>query len=145
MVMVRRGYYRREGSVRQSDDSSVNKSVDAETLGFIEKYLTSYTKWEVLKYFSENPTASESPRTFAKRLGKDARQIAEAMKSLARTGILRNGNGNVDGAYTLAADDPGRPVLLRIGEAARTSNRFRLLLNYHITKASLARFKARNA
>lgn len=127
----------------QGDDGSVNKSVDTETLEFIQKYLTSYTKWEVLKYFSENPTASETPRAFARRLGKDVRQITEAMKSLARSGILRNGNGSGDGTYTLAGRESDRSTLQRIAETARSNNRFRLLLNYHITKASLARFKAR--
>jgi len=142
--MLRRGMYRKEANLPQSDDSLISKNVDPDALEFIQKYLTSYVKWEVLKYFSENPTASETPRAFAKRLGKDVRQIAEAMKSLARTGILSNGDGADDSAtYTLAGGDAERSTLLRIAESARTNNRFRLLLNYHITKASLARFKAR--
>lgn len=143
--MLRRGNYRREAGLPQSDESSFIKNVDAETLDFIQKYLTSYLKWEVLRYYSENPTAAETPRAFARRLGKDVRQIAEAMKSLARSGILSNGNGSGENAsYTLAGGDADRSTLQRIAETARANNRFRLLLNYHITKASLARFKARN-
>lgn len=143
--MLRRGMNRREAGLPQGEDSSASKQVDPETLDFIQKYLTSYVKWEVLKYFSENPTASETPRAFARRLGKDVRQISEAMKSLARSGILSNGNGSGEGAsYTLAGGDAERSTLQRIAETARANNRFRLLLNYHITKASLARFKTRN-
>ena len=143
---MRRGVHRKEAGLPQSDDSSINRNVDPETLDFIQKYLTSYMKWEVLRYFSENPSAAETPRSFARRLGKDVRQITEALKSLARTGILSDGNGNGagDGAYTLSAKDSERATLQRIAETARANNRFRLLLNYHITKASLARFKSRN-
>ncbi len=142
---MRRGVHRKETGLPQSDDSSINRNVDPETLDFIQKYLTSYMKWEVLRYFSENPSAAETPRSFARRLGKDVRQIAEAMKSLARSGILSDGNGNGsgDGTYTLSARESDRATLQRIAETARANNRFRLLLNYHITKASLARFKSR--
>ncbi|MGE5618579.1 MAG: hypothetical protein ACM3US_04895 [Sphingomonadaceae bacterium] len=142
-MISRRGAYRRDTGTTRSDEGSANK-VDPETLVFIQKYLTSYTKWEMLKYFAENPDAAETARGFARRLNKDVRQISEALESLARTGIITNGNSrNPDeGAYTLTADETLRSSLLRIGEMARTNNRFRLLVNYHITKASLAKYKS---
>ncbi len=145
-MISRRSAYRRDTGISRSDEGSVNKGVDSETLEFIQKYLTSYTKWEMLKYFAENPEASETARGFARRLNKDVRQISEALKSLARTGIINNGNGrnSEDGAYTLTTDEGMRSGLLRIAEASRTNNRFRLLVNYHITKASLAKYKTRN-
>ncbi len=143
-MLSRRSTYRREAGLPRSDDSSVNRGVDAETLEFIQKYLTSYTKWEMLKYFAENPTAAETARSFARRLNKDARQISEALKSLARTGIVSNGQGSEDAAYTLTADETQRTILFRIAESVRVNNRFRLLLNYHITKASLAKYKTRD-
>ncbi len=147
-MISRRGAYRKEGGLPRSDDSSVNRGVDAETLEFIQKYLTSYTKWEMLKYFAENPTATENARSLARRLNKDVRQINEALKSLARTGIIGNGQGPnaaaEDAPYTLTGDEAEKTLLFRIAESVRLNNRFRLLLNYHITKASLAKYKARN-
>ncbi len=128
----------------RSDDSSVTRGVDAETLEFIQKYLTSYTKWEMLKYFAENPTAAETARSLARRLNKDARQLTQELKSLARTGIISNGQGSEDAAYTLSADEPLRAILFRIAESVKVNNRFRLLLNYHITKASLAKYRSRD-
>jgi len=141
-LMSRRGTNRREGHLPQRDDSSVSKGADPETLDFIQKYLTSYTKWEVMKYFAENPASVETPSGFARRTGKDVRQIQEALKSLARTGIISNGHGGENGGYTLTADETQRATLQKIVDSARTNNRFRLLLNYHITKASLAKYKS---
>ncbi len=141
-MMSRRGLYRRETGSSQSGEGSINRGVDPEILEFIQKYLTSYTKWEVLKYYGENPTAVETPKGFARRLGKDVRQVAEALKSLARTGILGNGRDPENGPYALTADDTQRATLQRIAESSRSNNRFRLLLNYHITKASLAKYKS---
>jgi predicted transcriptional regulator len=142
--MPRRGYYGRgTGSSQPNDANAVNRGVDAETLEFIQKYLTSYTKWEVLKQFAENPGMVETSKGLARRLGKDIRQIGEALKSLARTGIIGNGRGGAEsGGYALTADDPQKAMLMRIVETVRTNNRFRLLLNYHITKASLAKYKS---
>ncbi len=143
-MISRRSAYRKEAGLSRSEDSSVNRGVDSETLEFIQKYLTSYTKWEMLKYFAENPEAVETPRGFARRLNKDVRQITEALKSLARTGIISNGRGSEDGGYSLTAEEPQRSTLQRIADTVRTNNRFRLLLNYHITKASLAKYKSRD-
>ena len=143
-MISRRSAYRKEAGSTRSDDNSVNKGIDTETLGFIQKYLTSYTKWEMLKYFAENPTVAETARGFARRLNKDQRQTGEALKSLARTGIISNGQGSDESAYTLSADEGQRSVLFRIAESVRVNNRFRLLLNYHITKASLAKYKSRD-
>ncbi|MCL4533801.1 MAG: hypothetical protein M1370_01395 [Bacteroidetes bacterium] len=141
--MPRRSFNRRDGNSSQSGDSStVNKGVDAETLEFIQKYLTSYTKWEVLKQFAENPGMVETSKGFARRLGKDIRQIGEALKSLARTGIISNGRGSESAGYVLTADEVQKATLLKIVDTVRNNNRFRLLLNYHITKASLAKYKS---
>lgn len=142
-MMPRRGLNRREaGSFQPSDSNIVSKGVDPETLEFIQKYLTSYTKWEVLKQFAENPGMVETSKGFARRLGKDIRQIGEALKSLARTGIISNGRGTESSGYALTADDTQKATLLKIVDTVRANNRFRLLLNYHITKASLAKYKS---
>ena len=141
--MPRRSFNRRDGNSSQSGDSStVNKGVDAETLEFIQKYLTSYTKWEVLKQFAENPGMVETSKGFARRLGKDIRQIGEALKSLARTGIISNGRGSESAGYVLTADEVQKATLQKMVDTVRSNNRFRLLLNYHITKASLAKYKS---
>ena len=144
-MISRRSTNRKEAGVPRSEDGSANRGVDTQTLEFIQKYLTSYTRWEMLKYFAENPSAAETARGLARRLNKDVRQVSEALKSLARTGIISNGNGQSieDATYTLTADESVRSTLFRIAESAKLNNRFRLLLNYHITKASLAKYKAR--
>ncbi len=143
-MISHRGAYRKEATSPRSGDANVNRGVDPETLAFIEKYLTSYAKWEMLKYFAENPTATETARGFARRLNKDVRQTGETLKSLAKAGIITNGRGGADAAYALTTEEPQRSILLRLGEMVRTNNRLRLLLNYHITKASLAKYKSRN-
>lgn len=139
-MMSRRGPNRRAAGGGQNENAAVNRGLDSESLDFIQKHLTSYLKWEVLKYYGENPTAVETPRAFARRLGKESRQIGETLRSLARSGILRNGSDNE--GYALADDESQRAILQKIVNAARTNNRFRLQLNYHITKATLAKYKS---
>ncbi len=144
-MLPRRNHGRDVRSSQPSDANPVNRGVDADTLEFIQKYLTSYTKWELLKQFAENPGLVETSKGFARRLGKDARQVGEALKSLARTGIISNGRGGENGGYTLTADDEQRATLMKIVDAVRVNNRFRLLLNYHITKASLQKYKTEHS
>lgn len=140
----RRSGYRSEAISAHSEENAPSRGVDSETLDFIQTYITSYTKWEVLKYFAENPSTVETVRGFARRLNKDQRQFSEALTSLARTGIVSNGKGPEEASYSLTADATQKAVLQNIADTARTNNRFRLLLNYHITKASLAKYKSRS-
>ncbi len=142
-MVPRRSGYRSDAITARSEENAASRDVDSETLDFIQKYLTSYTKWEVLKYFAENPTAVESARSFARRLNKDQRQISEALTSLAKAGIVSNGKGPEEAGYSLTADAGQRATLQKIADSARANNRFRLLLNYHITKASLAKYRSR--
>ena len=137
--MSRRSPNRRDQGSTQNDNR-VNRGLDAETLDFIQKHVTSYLKWEVLKYYGENPSAVETPRAFARRLGKESRQISEVMKGLSRTGILRNGTDSE--GYALGGDESQRAILQKIVGASRNNNRFRLQLNYHITKATLEKYKS---
>lgn len=142
-MISRRNAHSRDGISSSSYDRTINQGVDAETLDFIQKYLTTYTKWEVLKHFSENPNIVESPRGFARKLGKELRQVSEAFKSLARAGLLSNGRDSEDAGCSLTANEAQRNTLRKIADSARLNNRFRLLLNYHITKASLAKYRSR--
>ncbi|HEX2923992.1 MAG TPA: hypothetical protein VHS28_08200 [Chloroflexota bacterium] len=142
-MVPRRSGYRSDAITARSEENAAIRDVDPETLDFIQKYLTSYTKWEVLKYFAENPSAVESVRGFARRLNKDQRQISEALTSLARSGIVGNGKGPEEAGYSLTADASQKATLQKIADSAKANNRFRLLLNYHITKASLAKYKSR--
>lgn len=142
-MVPRRSGYRSDAITARSEDNAANRGVDPELLEFIQKYLTSYTKWEVLKYFAENPGVVETARGFARKLNKDQRQISEALTSLARTGMVSNGKGAEEAGYSLTADAGQKATLHRIADSARANNRFRLLLNYHITKASLAKYKSR--
>src|SRR5512133_2703464 len=141
-MLPRRGYRRDGGSPQSSDPSSVNKGVDAETLEFIQKYLTSDTTWELLKHFAENPGMVETSKGFARRLGKDIRQIGDALKSLSRTGIISNGRGGETGGYALAAEGNEKALLKRIVDTVSVNNRFRPLFNYPITYASPAKYKS---
>ena len=70
---------------------------------------------------------------------QESRQIGETLRGLVRTGILKNGDDSE--GYSLAGDESQRATLQRIANAARSNNRFRLQLNYHITKATLAKYK----
>lgn len=56
---------------------------------FIEEYVDSFVKWDLVTFFSFNPDITGSAEDLASRLGRKTDEIEEALNNLAEKQLLR--------------------------------------------------------
>ncbi len=87
--------------------------IDIELLTFIERYATNLTRWDLLAFFGQNPSASGNASEIAQRIGRGSRVTQKELDDLAYLGVLRafqNGKGLL---YELACPPETRCIVER--------------------------------
>lgn len=81
MVIVRRRAWAWRNGRAEED-------VEAQVCQFIDQVANSLVRLEVLLFFVQNPSTTESPEGIAWRTYREVEQIREAMEHLAQRGVL---------------------------------------------------------
>ncbi len=55
---------------------------------FIQTKVNSFTKWDLLHFFHDNPHAQDSAENIASFIGKETSSVRHALEDLCRTAIL---------------------------------------------------------
>lgn len=69
--------------------------IDVELERFIEKYVNSFIKWDLLVFFHENPGTTDTSTSLANHLGRRPEDVRKALDELVEGEVL-----------TVQADDP---------------------------------------
>ncbi len=94
--------------------------IDVELLAFIERYATSLARWDILIYFGQNPSMSETVRNIATRLGRRPESLRKELEDLVYRGVLRANPGERGARYGLANEPVIRRAVIRL--ANQTAN-----------------------
>lgn len=62
--------------------------LDKETTAFVNEYINSFVKWDLITFFSYNPEAIGTVADIAGRLGRTEKDVREALANLVRKGLL---------------------------------------------------------
>ncbi len=65
------------------------KTLGDELNQFIEEYVDSFVKWDLVTFFSFNPDAAGTAEDLAGRLGRKTEDISEALANLTSRRLLR--------------------------------------------------------
>lgn len=55
---------------------------------FIQTYVASFIKWDLIVYFHENPDVVDSAHALAMRLGRHEAEVGEALRNFTHAGLL---------------------------------------------------------
>ncbi len=81
------------------------KGVVGQELGkFIEEYVDSFVKWDLVTFFSFNPDDTGTADELAARLGRKKEDIKEALDDLAERNLLKCNQDN-DKIYSFSPSD----------------------------------------
>ncbi len=75
-----------------------SNEIDVELFAFIERYATNLTRWDLLLYFGQNPTASANAVGIAKGVRRNPQAVEKELDDLAYLGVLQalqNGKGRL--------------------------------------------------
>lgn len=87
--------------------------LDPDIERFIDHRIHSPLDIDIIVYFHENPIAVESAKGVAKRLGKNVKEVAEALHRFESRGVVRNMATKGASLYTYSAGDNLSSVINR--------------------------------
>ena len=93
--------------------------------------LTSFIKWDILRFFHENPQITETAERIADEIGRDVDVVEPELIQLARHSLLEMETLTGLRVYTLS-DDPDTRQLIHEFFTACNDRRFRLKAVYHV-------------
>lgn len=114
--------------------SDIVEEMDSRTLAFIKKYLTSFTRWDLIRFFAENIHTYDTAEGLAKHTGRPVSLVQQEAANLAADGILTVSAEDENRVYALTLDPDVRRIASELVQAAQERT-FRMKLVYHILRA----------
>ena len=109
------------------------EDMDERLLQFLKKQVNSFVKWDLVRFFHENPNTADTAENVARYAGRDPAAIEQELAQLADSGVLR---GEIIGdmtVYSLATDQEMRGLIEKFVQACN-DRQFRVKAIYHIIR-----------
>ncbi len=105
--------------------------IDPRLLDFIRTRVNSFIKWDLLRFFHDNPHTTDTAENIARYIGREAITVGTELEALAAVGVLQA--TLLDGMilYTLATDKELRK-LINTFILACDDRQFRIKAIYHV-------------
>jgi hypothetical protein len=114
--------------------SDIMEEMDPDVLVFIKEHISSFTRWDVIRFLHENPNTEDTAENLARFVGRAPHVIAGETREMAEEGILQAETTSGHTIYRLTTDAQIRQLIADLVEAARDRT-FRMKLVYHILRA----------
>ena len=119
----------------QSDDftAKLMDDMDARLLDFIKTKVNSFIKWDLVRFFYENPNTTDSVENIAKYAGRNTAAVQSELKELVESGVMEVQLVNDLPVYSLASDQEMRQLVDEFILACEDRH-FRVKAVYHIIR-----------
>lgn len=107
--------------------------MDPDLLEFLKTKVNSFIKWDLVRFFYENPHSTDTAENVARYVGRDASAIEVELSELVGTGVLERQRVGELWVYSLASD----PVMRKLVDQfilACDDRQFRVKAIYHIIR-----------
>ncbi|HEX3050149.1 MAG TPA: hypothetical protein VHP83_05795 [Aggregatilineaceae bacterium] len=113
--------------------ASLMDDMDPRLLELIQTRINSFIKWDLVRFFHDNPHTTDTADNIARYTGRDVRTVEPELIQLARDGVLEMEDLGGLRVFTLA-DDPDLRQLLGSFIAACDDRQFRVKAIYHVIR-----------
>jgi hypothetical protein len=107
--------------------------MDPSLLSFVQTKVTSFIKWDLVRFLHENPHTLDSAENIARYTGRNVDDVRPELDELVATEILDRQMLNDMAVYSLSPDQDTRRLLGQFVSACQDRS-FRLKAVYHIIK-----------
>jgi hypothetical protein len=114
--------------------SQVMDDIDPLLLNFLRHKVNSFIKWDLVRFFHDNPHAADTADNIARYTGRDVRTIEDELAGLAEAGVLEQQRVASQTIYMLSADQAMRD-LINTFVLACDDRMFRVKAIYHVIRA----------
>jgi len=107
--------------------------MDPGLLDFVKKRVNTFIKWDLVRFFHENPHTADSVESIAKYAGRNPLAVQPELDELVEAGVMQKQSVGDIPIYRLAEDKEMRRL---IGEfiVASEDRHFRVKAVYHIIR-----------
>ena len=119
-----------------SDDlaTGLMDDMDPRLLELIQTRINSFIKWDLVRFFHENPHTTDTAANIARYTGRDVRTVEPELMALARDGVLQMDDLSGLRVFTLAGNSEMRE-LLHVFIKACDDRQFRVKAIYHVIRS----------
>jgi hypothetical protein len=107
--------------------------MDPRLLRFLREKISSFVKWDLVRFFHENPHTTDTAYNIARYAGRNVDVVVTELAELARDGVLEANQLGDMTVYSLVPDTEVRDLLRQFMEAS-DDRHFRVKLIYHIIR-----------
>jgi hypothetical protein len=109
------------------------EDMDTQLLGFLQHQVNSFVKWDLVRFFHENPDTPDSADNVARQAGRDQAAIEQELIELADAGVLERYTEGDAAVFRLASDKEMRDLVDQFVTACN-DREFRVKAIYHIIR-----------
>jgi hypothetical protein len=109
--------------------------MDPQLLEFLQTKVNSFVKWDLVRFFHDNPHTTDTADNIARYAGRSVETIRAELAELARDGVLEENQLGDMTVYSLASDRQTRELLEQFVKAS-DDRQFRVKAIYHIIRGT---------
>ena len=107
--------------------------MDPTLLDFVKKKVNSFIKWDLVRFFYENPHTTDTVENIAKYAGRNADAVRPELEDLVESGIMQKKVLDETAVYSLSTDESMRSLVDKFILACEDRH-FRVKAVYHIIR-----------
>ncbi len=115
--------------------SRLMTDMDPQLLHFLQTKIDSFVKWDLVRFFHNNPYTTDTAENIARYAGRSTETISEGLKELAEDGLLKANQLGDMMVYSLTPDDETKKLLKQFAIAS-DNPQFRVKVIYHIIRGN---------
>lgn len=108
--------------------------MEVQLLDFLRNKVNSFIKWDLVRFFHDNPHTRDTAESIARYTGRDARAIERELNDLVRAGVIRKEKVSGVNIYSLVEDAAIRDTINNF-MAACHDRQFRVEAIHHVIKS----------
>lgn len=121
--------------VSNGDDFTARlmNDMDPALLDFVKAKVNSFIKWDLVRFFYENPNTADTVENIAKYAGRNAAAVKPELDDLVESGVMEKREVEDTAIYSLAENEDMRELVDQFILACEDRH-FRVKAVYHIIR-----------
>lgn len=107
--------------------------MDPVLLDFVKTKVNSFIKWDLVRFFHENPHTQDTIENIAKYAGRNVTAVEPELEELVKSGIMKKSSLGETSIYSLEADETMQALVDKFILACEDRH-FRVKAVYHIIR-----------
>ena len=121
-------------AISEDFTAKLMNDMDPALLDFVKFKVNSFIKWDLIRFFYENPHTTDSAENIARYTGRHVDALQPELEGLVESGIMERQTVDGTPVYRLTSDQDMRSLIERFITACEDRH-FRVKAVYHIIKS----------